>query len=665
MTTPDAEDVQPLRLDSLGFALLAPDDAAEGMEAEWLRSHRRAAIETGQSAEQLLAAWSRKPPSDDRRLHGLAVHLRLTPIEALAVALARAVEVDAMAGRAVAYLQQPTGGSRPTVGLITAAASGFDAAARPSLLAALADGAARRTGLLVFDGSGRVLPEEALSVPVPLALALDGVRSAWPGIRTGLEDPLPLPPSCREEAVRWAAALKDRTAALVIRARDPAEAAAAALLVAWEVGLEPAFIDGDPPAGVGPWLHLTSRLPVLVAETSPGARRSVPSLPGYQGPVIVSTGLDGGWDRGGEPVLGWRVETPAPEERVALWRAALGDEGAAERLGRQHRHGAGRIHGLSRAAHTEAARDGSAASFLHVVRAGREGAAADLGALAERLPEAIDDDALVLSTPLRREMEALLARCAARDALVERLGPAARARYRPGVRVLLHGPSGTGKTLAAGWLATRLGLPLYRVDLATVTSKYIGETEKNLSQLFARAEHAEVVLLFDEADALFGKRTEVRDSNDRYANAQTNYLLQRMEGFEGIAILASNGRSRFDAAFARRLDVVIEFPLPSPEERRALWLAHLGDDHRLTAAQVNRLAAGCDLAGGHIRNAVLAAASRAGARGTALEYDDVVHGVAQEYRKLGRQVPAGLNDRDSVDAPPLPRTTRPGAEITS
>src|SRR5690606_10867649 len=183
-----------------------------------------------------------------------------------------------------------------------------------------------------------------------------------------------------------------------------------------------------------------------------------------------------------------------------------------------------------------------------------------------------------------------------REGVVEHLGPAARTRHRPGVRALLYGPSGTGKTLAVGWLATRLGLPLYRVDLASVTSKYIGETEKNLSQLFARAEHAEVVLMFDEADALFGKRTDVKDSNDRYANAQTNYLLQRIESFEGIAVLTGNGRARFDSAFARRLDAIIEFPLPAPEERRALWLAHVGDGHRLSPGDLNRLAAGCELA---------------------------------------------------------------------
>jgi SpoVK/Ycf46/Vps4 family AAA+-type ATPase len=248
----------------------------------------------------------------------------------------------------------------------------------------------------------------------------------------------------------------------------------------------------------------------------------------------------------------------------------------------------------------------------------------------------------VLPPATRREIEALSARWLARDALAERLGPAARARYRPGVRALLVGPSGTGKTLAVGWLATRLGLPLYRVDLASITSKYIGETEKNLAQLFARAEHAEGVLLFDEADSLFGKRTDVKEANDRFANAQTNYLLQRIESFEGIAILTSNSRARFDSAFTRRLDAVIEFPPPGPEERRALWVAHLGGAHTLSTVELNRIAAACDLAGGHIRNATLAAAVAARAHARAIAYADVAAGIAAEYRKLGKSPPSGI-----------------------
>jgi SpoVK/Ycf46/Vps4 family AAA+-type ATPase len=207
---------------------------------------------------------------------------------------------------------------------------------------------------------------------------------------------------------------------------------------------------------------------------------------------------------------------------------------------------------------------------------------------------------------------------------------------------LNHPPSGTGKTLAAGWLATQLGLPLYRVDLAAVTSKYIGETEKNLAQLLARAEQAEVILLFDEADSLFGKRTDVKEANDRFANAQTNYLLQRIETFDGITLLTSNNRTRFDAAFSRRLDLIVEFPAPGPEERRALWLSHLGDAHTLTPRQINQLAVGADFTGGHIRNVVLTAAALARSADRKIEYADVLRGVEGEYRKLSRPVPGEL-----------------------
>jgi hypothetical protein len=382
---------------------------------------------------------------------------------------------------------------------------------------------------------------------------------------------------------------------------------------------------------------------VICADPAPGEQRALPSLPGYPGPILVATGPDGAFTLAGEPVMTWRLPIPEPEERIDLWRAATGDAELAGTLGREFRHGAGRIQGLSRAGRFQAMLAGAdSLSPEHVAEAGRRGAAADLGNVAELLPEPIDDAVLVLPAQLRADLEALLLRCTARDSLVTSLGQSTRARHKPGVRALLYGPSGTGKTLAVGWLATRLGLPLYRVDLASVTSKYIGETEKNLSQLFARAEHAEVVLMFDEADALFGKRTDVKDSNDRYANAQTNYLLQRIESFEGIAVLTSNSRARFDSAFARRLDAIIEFPLPAPDERRALWLAHLGDAHRLTQGDLNRLAAGCELAGGHIRNAVLAAAALARRDGRPIAFEDLAAGVVAEFRKLGKQPPSLL-----------------------
>jgi len=261
------------------------------------------------------------------------------------------------------------------------------------------------------------------------------------------------------------------------------------------------------------------------------------------------------------------------------------------------------------------------------------------GGLAQSVDTALDERALVLPPTTRAELDALLARCRVREGLVDGLGAASRARARLGVAALFTGPSGTGKTLACAWLAQHLALPLWRVDTAAVTSKYIGETEKNLAQVLARAEAEGVALLFDEADALFGKRTDVRDANDRHANQQTNYLLQRIESFDGIAFLTSNSRSRFDAAFTRRLDAIVDFAAPGPEERRALWLAHLGDAHPLAPAAINQLAANIDLSGGHIRNVVLAAAAAAHPSGRAIALDDLRAALEAEYRKLGRQMP--------------------------
>jgi SpoVK/Ycf46/Vps4 family AAA+-type ATPase len=309
--------------------------------------------------------------------------------------------------------------------------------------------------------------------------------------------------------------------------------------------------------------------------------------------------------------------------------------------GMAHRHGPARIHEIGRLARQRAERAGRPVCEDDL-RAASLDADGGLSVHAQPMPEWIGDEALVVPARIRDDLALLLARCRARERLGAGLGVSATTRLGPGVRSLFLGPPGTGKTLAAGWLACRLGLPLYRVDLASVVSKYIGETEQHLSELLALAEAAEVVLLFDEADAVFGKRTEVRHSTDRYANAQTNYLLQRIESYDGVVVLASNSRDRFDEAMQRRLDVLVEFPVPGPVERRALWVAHLGGAHALTAAELNRLATHCDLAGGHVRNVVLAAAVLADADGRPIGWAELERGLALEYRKVGKVLPRSL-----------------------
>lgn len=633
----------------------------EAPEAKYLRGHLRAVDPGGAEWTRGLPTYLEQPDTEDADLIGLGRRIGLTLPELLSVSLAAAVESDARVGRALAHAQAPLGGSRPTLALL---AEVYAEPGRNDLSAihALADGAAVRSGLLTLAGN-EPLPEQTVSVPLHLCLALAGgdAGSAFaPGAAVGLGEapPVPLPASCLAEAARQAAGLRAAAGQiLIVRTGSNAEGRSVAQAIAAALNGRPLFIEaqagGDPALipGLAPWLRLRDLLPVFCLELAPGERKVLPPLPYYDGPTLVLCGPDGSVESAAGAALSWSLAVPPKLERQALWEQAINAGPLADELAAYHRHSSGRIAHLGRLARFEGVLHGHPAPTREdITAAAWTGESGGLDALAQALPDPISDAALVAPEPLRRELATLLVRCRARDALVEGLGPSARARYHPGVRALFVGPSGTGKTLAAGWLATQLGLPLYRVDLSAVTSKYIGETEKNLAQLLARAEQSEVILLFDEADSLFGKRTDVKEANDRFANAQTNYLLQRIETYDGITLLTSNNRTRFDAAFSRRLDMVVEFPAPGPEERRALWLAHLGEGHALTPVQINQLAIAADFTGGHIRNAVLTAAALARWAGRAITYADIIEGLAGEYRKLSRPVPGELQSGKSAES---------------
>ncbi len=639
--------IRDLALGCVGATATVRDGAAESLETQFLHRHLDWINAAGADPKAVLLAAMRDPAPRDAWLCSLAVELELSLFELCAVALAADVEEDPMAGRALAWVQAPVGGSRPTLGLLATALAALLPSGQ-SAAAVLLNGPAVRTGLLVVLHENAPLPERAVAVPVPLCLALAGLDGQWPGTSAGLEDSaeVTLPPCLFEGAQNHAQGLlATASATLVARTGSPAEGRAVARAIARALRRRPLFVQTDMTAGLGPLLVLRQWLPVFCFELAPDERRMLPRLAGYRGPVLVVCGPDGSVDGATGPALTWTLPVPPRQERLLLWQAALNDDALSERLARDHRHGTGRIAHLSRLARHHAALDHrSRIERADIIAASWSGEGSGLESLAEPLRAEVPDEALVTTPELMAELRLLLLRCRSRDELAQGLGASARARYRPGVRALFAGASGTGKTLAVGWLATKLGLPLYRVDLAAVTSKYIGETEKNLAQLLARAEQAEVVLLFDEADSMFGKRTDIKDSNDRFANAQTNYLLQRIENFDGITILTSNSKARFDSAFARRLDFVVEFPLPGPEERRALWRSHLGLHHGLAPLELNQLAALVDVSGGHIRNAVFAAAVLAHEQSRAIAYADVLTGVAAELRKLGRQVPVDLQN---------------------
>jgi hypothetical protein len=598
--------------------------------------------------------YTRCPADHDRALLLVARHLELTLLETLVVRLAVAVEADALIAHAIFELERPTGSSRPSIGLLARAFGPTTSEERAAAAQILAQGAAVRSGFLELVEHSGVLAQRQVRVPLPICLSLAGQSAPWPGTTPlHLRSPIPLGSSMEQAAIALASRLSLGglpAPALVLRSGDSAELRSAAERVAEACDLRAVRIGGEETFGLAPWLLLNGLLPVFSEWLAPGERKPLPSIPAYVGPIIVLTGPDGEFTSDQRAVLDHALPIPPVSERIALWSAHTADEATARRLASEHRHTAGRIAVLAEKASERrraalgtsgAAGEARAVSYTDVRDASRSGEGVGLSALAEFVSDEVPDEALVLSSPVRIELESLLERCRLRDSIAESLGPAMQARRRASVRALFVGPSGTGKTLAASWLATRLGLPLFRVDVAAISSKYIGETEKNLSRLLARAEQSEVVLLFDEADSLFAKRTDVRDANDRFANAQTNYLLQRMESYDGITVLTSNSRSRFDAAFSRRLDAIVEFPAPGPEERRALFLSHLGAGHVLGVAELNRAAAGAELSGGQIRNVVLTAAIAA--RGSEpIAYRHLVLGLAAEYKKLGRQLPEEL-----------------------
>jgi ATP-dependent 26S proteasome regulatory subunit len=287
-----------------------------------------------------------------------------------------------------------------------------------------------------------------------------------------------------------------------------------------------------------------------------------------------------------------------------------------------------------------------------VAAAMRRLAAGTIDATAMRIRPSRTWEDLVLDEPRTDQVREVARRCRHRETVFGEWGFAPEPSV--GVVALFAGPSGTGKTLAAEVIAADLGVDLYKIDLANLVSKYIGETEKNLARVFDAAEAANVALFFDEADALMGKRSAVSDAHDRYANIEVAYLLQRLERYEGLAVLATNLANNIDPAFVRRFHVVVEFPIPGPAERRRIWdrclpsLAPLGKD-----VDLDRLAQEVEVPGGTIRNAALGAAFLAADEGHRITMDTLVRAMQREMHKIGRLITS--SDLEGLGAASPPR----------
>jgi hypothetical protein len=336
------------------------------------------------------------------------------------------------------------------------------------------------------------------------------------------------------------------------------------------------------------------------------------------------------------------VVQPAPSEQRQMWLDLLGPH-AVEVAG----HIDGLVAQFNLSTHSLRAASAQVLSELPLAQtvdqalptilwdACRSQARTQLADLAQRIEPVATWDDLVLPQPQQQVLQDIAQQVRERTTVYERWGFAARSARGLGITALFAGPSGTGKTMAAEVLANELRLDLYCIDLSSVVSKYIGETEKNLRRVFDAAEEGGAILLFDEADALFGKRTEVKDSHDRYANIEVSYLLQRMEAYRGLAILTSNLKSGLDAAFMRRLRFVVQFPFPDPVQRAEIWRRVFPSATPAKALDHAKLAR-LNVAGGNIRTIALNAAFIAAGAEQPVGMAHLLRAASAEYVKLER-----------------------------
>ncbi|MFL6774116.1 MAG: ATP-binding protein [Sphingomicrobium sp.] len=377
---------------------------------------------------------------------------------------------------------------------------------------------------------------------------------------------------------------------------------------------------------------------VIEVALAPGEDHLVPDLPVGDPLLIVIAGNSGGIRSAGRaPLVTVKVPAPDAAARAMLWQRTAGVEPPlADELARRFRLTSGN---LIRAAEGALFRSGPAAGGSLDPAVVQEQVCslqdARLETVARRVEPGAECDLIALDAISFEELHALAVRCRHREELNRDQGDAPG---QAGVRALFAGPSGTGKTLASRWLARRLGKDIYRLDFAASVSKYIGETEKLLDRAFAAAEDLDCILLIDEGDALMAGRTAVGSANDRYANLETNFLLQRIESFDGILIVTTNAFERIDKAFGRRMDAVIHFRAPDERLRFDILDGHLGP-HEASTEFLEEIACRCALTGGQLRNIAQHARLLALASGGPVRADELRSALVREYRKIDAHCP--------------------------
>jgi len=581
------------------------------------------------------------------RLRRLAQAFGLAAVDVELLLVALLPEVDARFEPLIGYLNDDVTRRRASVGLALqlcglAAASGT-ARARLSPASPLVAG-----GLVVVEDLERSFLGRSLRVPDRVVAHLLGDDTPEPDV---VELLAPVPPQVPLPGVdRLAGAVRSGQHLVCVRdiLGGPGRAFAAGALAdagfgVLAVDLDRLVVTAEPRATVRRVVR-EARLTGsgIVAEVlsadDPGTQ-SVLRLLG-QAPVpvllVMRATWDSSWSRG-TPLL---VEAPAflPDQRADLWRSALrGSDEASLAATTPFVLSPDGVARAADSARRQASFEQADLRADHLRRGARLQNAAGLERLARRVEPGVGWDDLVLPPLVLGQLREIAVRARHRERVLGEW------RMRPGggrgrgVTALFAGDSGTGKTMSAEVIAADLGLDMYSVDLATVVDKYVGETEKNLERIFNEAAGVNGVLLFDEADAIFGKRSEVKDAHDRYANIESAYLLQRMESFDGLAILATNLRANLDEAFTRRLDIIVDFPNPDVARRRALWDRCLGtvlprDDD----VDLEFCADAFDVTGGSIRSIAVTAAYLAADSDGEITMPLLMDAVQREYRKLGR-----------------------------
>jgi hypothetical protein len=631
------------------LAALGADDPTLASIERFLRTMAVEATDTG-------------PVVGAQPLDRVAAALGLAPVEVDLVVLAGLVEEHE--GYSAAFRRvNPLGEPYPTVGL-AAQLLCVDGVERARLRDLLECGAAVASGVIAVEGAGP-FPERALRVGERLWPALHGI-DVWPaalrrpaaaGGPDGLEEWLESAP-----ATRAATALERRAPVTVLVTADSERVAVGRALAL--AGAAAAPLEAD--AWTTELLRLAGvhalardRVPILVVPRPDGPTTAAAPDPGdHPGPVVVCARTGVFAPRGTRPVLAVHAEPLSARALRRLWSAALPElADAAPALAARHTVEPSDAAEAAADARAVSALDGRRVRVADVAPSIGVRAGLSLSAGVKLVRPTAGWEQLVLGADRELQLREALARLRHQSVVLDEWGFLAGRPGARGVRMLFAGPPGTGKTLSAEVLAGALGADLLVVDVSRVVSKWIGETEKNLAEVFDAAERAQAVLFFDEADALFGRRTEVSDAHDRYANLETAYLLSRLERFEGLAVLATNLRQNIDPAFTRRLEFAVDYEEPSAAEREALWRCHLPERAPLAGdvdlAQLARL---YPVVGGVIRNAATAAAFLAAAEGCEISRRHLVAAIRREYGKSGRAFPGSPTDRSPTDNTPAGRT---------